>query len=64
MMDVFEEEVKLVRAYFEYNEVERQAQRIFLELSFSRYRDFHFYRNLELYWHTKTMVALGMCPKD
>jgi len=23
-----------------------------------------FYKTLELYWHTQTMVALGMLPKD
>jgi hypothetical protein len=27
-------------------------------------RESKFYRTLELYWHTKTMVAQGMLPKD
>jgi len=32
-------------------------------LGFSRYRDTKFYKKLELYWHTKTMVSQGMFPK-
>jgi hypothetical protein len=27
-------------------------------------RNSKFYRTLELYWHTKTMVAIGMLPKE
>jgi hypothetical protein len=33
-------------------------------LGFSWIRNPKFYRTLELYWQTKTLVSLGMLPKD
>jgi hypothetical protein len=57
-MPTLEEEVKLVRAYKEDEEVEEQVGGIIPDLGCTRTRNSKFYRTLELNWHTKTMVAL------
>jgi hypothetical protein len=58
------EEVRMVWAYKEDEEVEEQVSGIITDLGCTRTRNSKFYRTLKLYWHTKTMVALGMLPKD
>jgi hypothetical protein len=63
-MHALEAKVKLVREFKEDEEVEHQVGGIILDLGCTRTRNSKFYRTLELYWHTKTMVALGMFPKD
>jgi hypothetical protein len=63
-MPTLEEEVKLVREFKEDEEVEHQVGGIIPDLGCTRTRNSKFYRTLELYWHTKMMVALGMLPKE
>jgi hypothetical protein len=63
-MSTLEEEVRMNRTYKENKEVEEQVGDIIPNLGSTKTRNSKFYRTLELYWHTKTMVALGMLPKD
>jgi len=44
--------------------VEDQFGGLILNLGCNRARNSIFFHTLELYWHTKTMVDLGMFPKD
>jgi hypothetical protein len=44
--------------------VEEQVGGIILDLGYTRTKNSTFFRTLDLYWHTNTMVALGMFPKD
>jgi len=63
-MSNIEEELRMVQDYKEENEVEEHVGGIILDLSCPRNMNYKFYRNMELYWNTKAMVAMGMLPKD
>jgi hypothetical protein len=63
-MSALEAEVRLVREFKDDGEVEYQVGGLIPDLGCTRTRNSKFFRTLELYWHTKTMVALGMLPKD
>jgi hypothetical protein len=59
-----EVEVKLVREFKEDEEVEQYVGGIISYLGCTRTHNSKIFKTLELYWHTKTMVALGILPKD
>jgi hypothetical protein len=64
IMIELEEEVHQIREFHDDDEVEAQVGSFILDLGCTRTRNSKFYRTLELYWHTKTMVAMGMLPKE
>jgi len=63
-MATLESKVKLVKEFKDDEEVEQQVGGIISDLGCTRTHKSKFYRTLELYWHTKKMVALEMLPKD
>jgi hypothetical protein len=63
-MSALEVEVCLACEFKEDVEVDFQVGGVILELGCSRTKNSKFFHTLELYWHVKTMVALGMLPKD
>ena len=63
-MQNLEDEVRLVHEFKEDEEVEDQIGDLIQGLGCTRTKNFIFFHTLELYWCTKTMVALGMLPKD
>jgi hypothetical protein len=65
-MQGLEEEVFLTREFKDDEEVEFQVWGLIpnLDLGCTRTMNSKFFRTLELYWHMKTMVALGMIPKE
>jgi hypothetical protein len=63
-MDALEGEAHLVRDFKENDEVEVEVGGIVPDVGFTHSTNSIFFRTLELYWHTKTLVALGMLPKD
>ena len=63
-MNDLEEEVRLLKEFHDEEEVEAQIGSLIPDMGFSRTRNSKFYRTLELYWKTKTLVAMGMLPKE
>jgi len=63
-MSILKEEVRMVWAYKGDEEVEEKMGGIIPYLGCTRTGNLKNCRTLELYWHTKTMVALGMLPND
>jgi hypothetical protein len=63
-MSALEAKVRLVREFKDDEDVEHQVGGLIPDLGCTRSRNSKFFHTLELYWHTKTMVALGMLPKD
>jgi hypothetical protein len=59
-----EEEVRQIRYFHDGDEVEAQVGSFIPDLGCTRTRNSNFYKTLELYWHTKTMVAMGMLPEE
>jgi hypothetical protein len=59
-----EAEFKLVGDFNDEEEVEHQVGGIIQNLGCTKTENSKFYMTLELYWHIKMMVALGMLPKD
>jgi hypothetical protein len=53
-----------IREFHDDEEVEAQVGSFIPDLGCTRTHNSKFYRTLELYWHTKTMVAMGMLPKE
>jgi len=64
IMSSMEVEVCLAREFKEDVEVNFQVGGVIRELDCSRTKNPKFLHTPELYWHVKTMVALGMLPKD
>lgn len=62
-MQTLEEEASLIREFKEANEVDEEAGGLVPGLGCTRTRNSIFFRTVELYWHTKTLVALGLLPK-
>jgi hypothetical protein len=63
-MAELEEEVRQIRQFQEDEEVEAQLGGFIPDLGCTKSRNSKFFRTLELYWHTKTLVAIGMLPKE
>jgi hypothetical protein len=63
-MLALEVEVRLVMKFKDDEEIEQQVGGLISDLSCTRTHSSKFFYTLELYWHIKTMVALGMFPKD
>jgi hypothetical protein len=59
-----EVEVRLVHEFKDDEEIEQLVGGLILDLGCTRIRNSKFLRTLELYWNTKTMVALGMLSKE
>lgn len=62
-MLALEAKVRLARKFKEDVEVDFQVGGLIPELGCSRTKNSKIFHTLELYWHTKMMVALGMLPK-
>jgi hypothetical protein len=63
-MDSIEEDVRIVHVYREDAEVDEEVGGIVPDLGCTRNKDAKFNRTVELYWHVKIVVALGMLPKE
>jgi len=63
-MNELEEEVHLLKEFHDDEEVEAQVSILIPYLGSFRIHNSNFFRNLEFYWHTKTMVAMGKLPKE
>jgi hypothetical protein len=63
-MQTIEEDVKVIKAYHEDQEVEKQAIPFFLNLGSNITRDTKFFIILDLYWHIKVFVAHEMVAKE
>jgi hypothetical protein len=63
-MKVLEEEVRLTLEFKDDEKVEFQLGCLIHDLGRTRTRNFKLFCTLELYWHTKSMVALGILPKE
>jgi hypothetical protein len=63
-MTELEEEVCQIKEFHDDEEVEAQVGSFIPDLGCTQTRNLKFYITLELYWHTKTMVAMGMLPKE
>jgi hypothetical protein len=63
-MHPIEGEVKIIRAYQDDEEIDRQVGDIILDLGCTRNRDTKFHHTIELYWHTKTMVSQAQLPNE
>ena len=59
-IDVVEGGVKLIRAYEEDDKLEMKLEGIIPDLGCTCTKNSQFYKTLELYWHTKSMVTMGM----
>jgi hypothetical protein len=59
-MDALERETRMVRDFKYDDEVEAEVGGIVLNVGCTRSRNFIFFRTVELYLHTKTLVALGL----
>jgi hypothetical protein len=62
-MKELEEEVQLIHEFKEDDEVEKEVGGMVLDLGCTRTHNSIFFRIVELYWHTKSMVSLGMFPR-
>jgi hypothetical protein len=59
-----EEEVRVTRQFQDDEDVEALLGGLIPDLGCTQSRNSKFFQTLELYWHTKTLVALGMLPKE
>jgi hypothetical protein len=64
VMSTLEAKVCLAHEFKEDVEVNFQVGGVIRELGCSRTKNPKFFHTPKLYWHVKTMVALGMLPKD
>jgi hypothetical protein len=63
-MPELEDEARQMRWFKEDEEVEEQLGSFIPNLGCTRSRNSIFFQTLELYWHTKTLVAIGILPKE
>jgi len=63
-MAALEGEAHLVHDFKEADEVEAEVCGIVPKVGCTCSKKSIFFRKIELYWHTKTLVPLGLLPKD
>jgi hypothetical protein len=63
-MQALEGKLHIVREFKEVDEVEEEVGGLILDMGCTRTKNSIFFCTIELYWHTKTLVALGLFPKD
>jgi hypothetical protein len=63
-MAELEEDVQQLREFQDDEEIEAQIGDLIMDFGCSHSRNSKFFQTLELYWQTKTLVALGMLPKE
>jgi len=63
-MQELEEEVQLVQKFKEVEKVENEVGGLIPDLGCTKIRNSIFFCTIELYQHTKSLVSLGLFPKD
>jgi hypothetical protein len=63
-MKDLENEVFQIKEFQEDEDVEVQVEGFILDMGCDRTKNSNLYHTLELYWHTKIMVVMGMLPKE
>jgi len=63
-MHALEGEAPLVHEFKEVDEVDKEVGGIIPYVGCTRSKNSFYFWMIELYWHIKTLVALGLLPKD
>jgi hypothetical protein len=63
-MDALEKETRLVKDFKDVDKVKVEVGDIVPDVGCTQSKNSIFFRTVELYWNTKTLVALGLLPKD